>query len=176
MQGLCYEVLTACIEACTCVLHDGAIDTVLKGFVELAKTSNDKVDQVVYVCICLLFVVDCFDVLIGTLFTDTKEVVHCVIHYLKYFLADEFFLRREMSTSPSSIEVTQSNINNWLKSMLKRIIPEGSFEKKNDGLVNNNIIEAFIPYFIGKALLTLQYIELLRQLGLFLNFCLCFFH
>lgn len=151
MQGLCYEVLTACIEACTCVLHDGAVDTVLKGFVELAKTSNDKVDQVVNVCICFLFVVDCFDVLISALFTNTEEVVHSVVHDLKYFLGDEFFLSREMGTSPSSIEVTQSNINNWLESTLKRIIPGGSFEKKNDGLVNNNIIEAFIDYFKGKA-------------------------
>jgi len=123
MQGLCYQLLTACIEACTCILHDGAIDTVLKGFVELAKTSNDKVNQIIYIGVGLLFVVDCFDVLISALFTYTEEIVHCVVHDLKYFLRDEFFLRREMGTSPSSIEVTQSNINNWLESKLKHFIP-----------------------------------------------------
>lgn len=115
MQGLCNGLLTGCIETCTCVLHYGAIDAILEGLVQLAKTADDKVDQVIYIGVRFLFIVNRFDVLIGTLFTDTKEVVHCVIHYLKYFLADEFFLRREMGTSPSSIEVTQSNINNWLK-------------------------------------------------------------
>ncbi len=132
MQGLCYEWLTACIETCTGVLHDGAIDAVLEGLVQLAKTADHEVNQVIYIGVCFLFVVDCFDVLIGALFTDTEEVVHCVVHYLKYFLADEFFLRREMGTSPSSIEVTQSNINNWLKRALKHISPRDNLENRKD--------------------------------------------
>ena len=132
MQGLCYGLLTTCIETCTCVLHDGAIDAVLEGLVEFAKTANDEVNQIIYIGVGFLFVVDCFDVLISALFTDTEEVVHCVVHYLKYFLTDEFFLRREMGTSPSSIEVTQSNINNWLERALKHIKPSGYLEKKGD--------------------------------------------
>jgi hypothetical protein len=154
MPGLDYSMVTACIETCPCVLHDRAIDTILEGLVELAKTSNDKVDEVINIRVGLLFVVDRLDVLIRTLFTYSEEVVHCVIHNLKYFLRDEFFLRRDMGTSPSSIEVTQSNINNWLTSALKHIIQPDKYQIKIHQLVYNIIIPPIEYYFNIIVLLT----------------------
>jgi len=92
MPYLFLFIFTASIESGSIILHDQASDAILEWFIELAETSNNKIDEVIDVLIGFLFAIGGIDAFLGGVLADAEEVVDCVVHDLHDLFRDEFFL------------------------------------------------------------------------------------